>query len=193
MPDLTAFVAKVDRSDLSQDSKTLLRLFVDFFKEFAEEYNEKISGLNDEIVTLRNRVTTLEDKLDDASQYSRLDHIVVSHKVNEDNNGLPVFTQGENSKQIVRDLFNEHLSLEIADSDISIAHRIGKVKKDPKTKKPLEDRRSIIVRLCRKELIGTIFSHCKEAEPPFFVNESLTPVRGKICYILRKLKKKAPH
>ena len=189
MPDIERFLGKVDRSGISEDSKALLRLFVDFFKEMCTENEEKVQGLNNEITALRQRVQSLEDKVDDASQYSRLDHIVVSPKNNE---GLPVYKKEENSKKIVQDLFREHLSLEVADSDISIAHRIGRVKTDPKTKKPLEDRRSIIVRLCRKELIGPIFSHCKEKEPPFLVNEPLTPIRGKICYILRRIKKKLP-
>ena len=82
------------------------------------------------------------------------------------------------------------MSLELTDNDISSAHRIGKVKIDPRTKKPAEDRRRFLVRLSRKDLISNIFFHCKESNPPFFVNESLTPTRGKICYILRKLKKK---
>ena len=189
MPDIERFVGKIDRSGLSNDSKTMLRLFVDFFKEMCAENEEKVQGLNNEITALRQRVQSLENKVDDASQYSRLDHIVVSPKNNQ---GLPVYSNNENSKKIVQDLFKQHLSLVVADNDISIAHRIGKVKTDPKTKKPLEDRRSIIVRLCRKELIGTIFSHCKQKEPPFYVNESLTPLRGKICYILRRIKKQLP-
>ena len=40
--------------------------------------------------------------------------------------------------------------------------------------------------------MGTIFSHCKESMPPFYVDESLTPLRSKICYSLRVLKKKYP-
>lgn len=163
-----------------------MKLFADFFEEFHATNNEIVEKLSDEVSTLRDRVQKLEDKLDDAAQYSRLDHVVISPK---DNGGVPIYNRDENSKSIVRNLFREHLSLELAENDISIAHRIGKVKMDPRTNRPMEDRRSIIVRLCRKELIGTIFAHCKNTTAPFYVNESLTPTRGKICFILRKLKK----
>lgn len=181
------FIAKIDHADLSEDSRTMMKLFVSFFNEFHAEKNVKIQELNDEVKSLRERVQNLEHKIDDQSQNSILDHVVISPK---DNGGLPVFTKDENPKQIVRKLFKDHLSLELTDNDISSAHRIGKVKVDPRTKKPAEDRRRILVRLGRNDLIPNIFSHCKESNPPFFVNESLTPTRGKICYILRKLKKK---
>ena len=125
MIDITKFFSKIDRSDLSEDSKTMMKLFVDFFKEFHAVNDEKIQEMNDEVASLRERVQKLEHKLDDQSQYSRLDHVVISPK---DNDGIPVYRKEENSKQIVRNLFKVHLSHELAENDITIAHRIGKVK-----------------------------------------------------------------
>ena len=45
------------------------------------ENEEKVQGLNNEITARRQRVQNLENKVDDASQYSRLDHIVVSQRI----------------------------------------------------------------------------------------------------------------
>ena len=187
MPDINAFITKIDQAGLSEDSKKMMKLFVTFFNEFHTNNDDKIQELNDEVKSLRERVEKLEHKVEDQSQNNILDQLVISPK---DNGGLPVVTKDENPKQIVRKLFQDHLSLELTENDISSAHRIGKIKVDPVTKKPAVDRRRILVRLGRKDLIPDIFTHCKESDAPFFVNESLTPTRGKICYILRKLKKK---
>ena len=107
-------------------------------------------------------------------------------------NTVPIFDKSENTKSIVRQLIKDHLKLDLAETDISIAHRLGPSKGKNKPAKHQEDRRSIIFRLCRKDLVGAIFSHCKKSPPPFFINESLTPLRNKICYSLRALKKSHP-
>ena len=94
-------------------------------------------------------------------------------------------------KKIVLDLFKDHLKLQLADTDISIAHRLPPPRKASESAQSAHDRRNIIIRFCRKDLIGTIFKHCKQMTPPFYVNESLTPLRSNICYALRTLKKKS--
>ena len=70
-------------------------------------------------------------------------------------------------------------------ADISIAHRIGR-------KPNGRDRRHIIFKLCRRDLVGDIFEACKATKPPFYINTSLTPLRNKILYGLRLLKRKFP-
>ena len=193
MPNLEVFIGKIDRSDMSAEGKALMHLFVDFFRESVNEKNEEIAKLKSEITSLHNRLQSVEDKADESNQYSRLDTLIISPK--KDSNGkfvqntVPILDKSENSKNIVRQLLKDHLKLDISDSDISIAHRLAPPRKN---EHPNEDRRNIIFRLCRKDLVGTIFSHCKNMSPPFYVNESLTPLRSKICYSLRKLKRKYP-
>ena len=53
------------------------------------------------------------------------------------------------------------------------------------------DSRNIIVKLCRRDLKGDILNACRQIKPKdIYINESLTPTRSKIMYILRTAKKK---
>ena len=58
------------------------------------------------------------------------------------------------------------------------------------------DKRNSIFKLCRRDLTAEIFPACKQfmsqTSQPFFINQSLTPLRSKIFYGLRQLKKKFP-
>ena len=195
MPNLEVFIGKIDRSDLSVEGKSLMRLFVDFFKESVNEKEEEIAKLKSQVSILEGRLQKVEDKADETNQYSRLDTLIISPRMGAngqfDANTVPIIDKAENTKNIVRQLLKQHLKLDIADSDISIAHRLAPPLKG-KNHNPREDRRNIIFRLCRKDLVGTIFQHCKNLSPPFYINESLTPLRSKICYSLRQLKKKYP-
>ena len=70
-------------------------------------------------------------------------------------------------------------------ADISIAHRTGR-------KPNRKDKRHIIFKLCRHDLVGDNFEACKATRPPFYINTSLTPLRNKILDGLRLLKRKFP-
>ena len=191
MPAFANFLTKVnDSSTLSPETKELMCLMFEALRECSAEKDELIGELKTEVASLQNRVERLESKLDEAGQYSRLDTITISPK--KDVNGaflpgtVPNFDQPKNTKNIVLQLFKDHLRLNLTDQDISISHRLQR----PRSPTADHDRRNIIVRFCRKDLIGTIFRACKEMTPPFYINESLTPVRRTICYALRTLKKK---
>ena len=194
MPNLDVFLGKVDRSKLSADNKAMWELFVTFYKEINAEKDKEIAELKGEVKSLQDRLQAIEDKQDVAGQYSRLDTLTISPK--KDSEGvfladtIPNFDKAENCKTIVRELFKDHLNLELAETDISICHRLQPPRKAKGDSQPPHDRRNIIIRFCRKDLISTIFKHCKQMSPPFYVNESLTPVRNSICYALRTLKKK---
>ena len=72
--------------------------------------------------------------------------------------------------------------------DISSAHRIG-----AKPRRQGPDTRKIMFKLVRRDLKRDILGACRSAKPDFFVNESLTPTRDKIYFILRKAAKKYPN
>ena len=192
MPDLRVLIGKIERSDLSAELKTMMSLVVDFFQQCTVEKEQELSDLQLECVNLRKRVETLENKQDESNQYSRQDTLTISPKKDRDGQFLsetvPTFQRSENTKDIVRQMFKDHLKLELNDTDISIAHRLQPPRSS--SSEPVHDRRNIIVRFCRKDLISTIFKHCKEVSLPFYINESLTPVRNSICYALRELKRK---
>ena len=156
------------------------------------EFSETISHMEGKIQSLeqmhkrscethRAEVQSLRSDIDGNEQYERKDTLIISGP------DLPVASQTENSKIIVKNLLSE-AGVTVNLNDISIAHRIGRKPIDPQ----VQDKRGLIFKLCRRDLVQTIFNACKRTKPSFFVNCSLTPTRNKIFYVLRQLKKKFP-
>ena len=194
MPNVENFIKKIHESRMSTESKALWKMFIEFFTECKNEYEVENARLREEVADLRAGMQKMVDREDTSNQYSRLDCITISPK--KDNSGsflqntIPNYENSENTKSLVIQLFKDHLNLNLTNNDISIAHRLQPPKKSRNGSETAHNRRSIVVRFCRKDLVATTFSHCKEMSPPFFVNESLTPTRRKICYALRSLKRK---
>ena len=78
-------------------------------------------------------------------------------------------------------------TLVIKSDDISTAHRLGR-----KPDGSRQDKRSIIFKLCRRDLKREIIQACRSQKPNFYINEYLTPTRGTIMYVLRKAKQMDP-
>ena len=56
-----------------------------------------------------------------------------------------------------------------------------------------EDKRNIMFKLCDRDVKQNILKSCKVVKPKkFYINESLTPLRNTILYVMRKAKKKHP-
>ena len=140
-----------------------------------------IDKLKLELNTVRTRTAKLEEKLEDSEAYERRDTIVLS------GNGLPEYSRGEISCNVVRKLLADKLHLQTSIADISTAHRLGK---PPQNQSP--DKRNIIVKLCRRDLKSDIFNACRQLKPDIYINESLSPLRSTILYVLRQLKRRVP-
>ena len=166
-------------------------------RALQEEVNEikattdlQISLLGDQVSSFRAKFKSQEDahslniealkgKLDSNEQYERRDALILSGPA------VPEVSEREDCKHIVRGLLRDETRLNIDAADISIAHRVGR--------KPTgRDKRQIIFKLCRRDLVGEIFQACKRTRPPFYINTSLTPLRNKILYGLRQLKRRYP-
>ena len=171
---------KIEKSKLSTETKEILTLLMTFFSNMSKSKDNEVSVLQERVIKLEEKVGKLESNLDEASQYERKDTLVLSGA------SVPVAVQGENCKTIIRNLFREHLQLNLNETDVSTAHRIGR--KQPGS----VDKRNIIMKLCRRDLVRDIYAACKNMKPPFFINDSLTPLRSKISFVLRQLKKKFP-
>ena len=171
----------VDTSGLSAESKKVVSCIIKGLTGYFEDLmNRREEKFNCEIELLGKRIGYLEDKLDAQENYSRRDTLVVS-------GNIPEFSVGENPSQIVQNLICTKLDVNVGNEDISVAHRLGK--------KPLEgvDRRSIIFKLCRREMKSNILKACRSKKPPFYINESLSPIRGSIMYVLRKARLDYPN
>ena len=144
-----------------------------------QDKTAQIEALTNEVTCLKKKINKLEEKTDDAEAYERKDVLVFSGE------GIPSVEIGENCTALVCDLTEKQLKLKINNSDISTSHRVGR-----KPANQSIDRRNIIVKLCRRDLKNDILSACRNIKPNFYVNESLTPVRSSILYVLRQARRK---
>ena len=167
---------KIDRLELE------LKRFREDVVEMLAEKDAEIKLLKEEIVFLRKGVSAVEERCDEAEAYERRDTIIVSGPE------MPIARDGENSAQVVCDVIKNKIGVVVRSSDISVAHRHGR-----KTQSQREDRRGIMVKLCRRETKHDLLRACKSVKPPnLFINDSLTPIRNSILYGLRQAKKKHP-
>ena len=152
------------------------------FMETLHSKTREVDQLRGEVDMLKKKLSILEDNLDGAEAYERRDSIIVS-------GGIPAEVSGENCVEIVRQIAKEKLKLEIATSDISTAHRIGKRPQAPHLK------RNFIVKLCRRDIKSELISASKKQDKSgnrIYINESLTPQRNSIYHTLRRIKKEHP-
>ena len=195
MDDLTA-LTKIKPS--SADGKAILPALLNIFQVFQDKFasmfedlredmskiistqDAKIAELKDEVVQLNNKITKLEDKLDDNDNYERRDTLVFS------GNSLPQVHESEVCSELIPKLVKDTLHVNISPADISTAHRLITRKNT--------DKRDIIVKFCRRNCKVDILKACRTVKPPnFFANEHLTPQRQTIAYVLRKCKRQFPH
>ena len=168
---------KIHLSKLSAESRELYSCITAYFESLVKEKDQKIGKLEREVLELRERVQISDNELDDNAAYLRRETLVMS-------SGVPPAATGENCKAIIIELLKQQVKLNIGPADISVAHRVRtKVRQG-------SDRRSIIFKLCRRELKYDILSACRQQIPNYYVNESLTPTRNKVLYVLRQTKKK---
>ena len=104
---------------------------------------------------------SLRSDIEVNEQYERRDTLIITDL------DLPVASQNENSKVIVKYLLNE-VGVTVDLNDISIAHRTGR----KPTNAPAEDMRGIIFKLSRKDLVQVIFNAC--ADKTVFLSKLLS-------------------
>ena len=101
---------------------------------------------------------------------------------------LPVYTTGENSRQVAADTLKIKLRCQVKCEDMVAAHRIGK-----KPDSQAADRRSILIRLRDRGLKNDLLHTARKSKPAgLFLNDNLTPSRSTILFALRKAKKLCP-
>lgn len=152
----------------------------DYFSQIIETKDKEIADLRSTVDNLRERITQLENDVDDAAAYERRDTLIFS-------GDIPAVTPGENTNEVVREVLRNKLKLNLQDSDLSSCHRLGR-----RSTRQGPDRRNIIVKLCRRDIKADILAACRANKPNFYVNESVTPKRGKILFALRRAKKAFP-
>lgn len=172
--------ARIEALEHEIDNK--IEQVVDTFQHLLQEKHSKIEELEQQVVTLENKVDGLEEKLEDTESYERRDTVVIS------GSAIPQAIDDEDSVTVATTLIKEKIGIVLNPTEVSIAHRMGK-KPDTQT----QDKRSIIMKLCRREMKQELLKACKTVKPKdIFVNESLTRIRSTVLYGLRQAKKKYP-
>ena len=178
-------------NSLSPENRQLYELIKEELNEFKAEMRQLIAGntsqiqkLNGEVETLKGEVNKLKGLIDDADSYERRDTVIFSGPK------IPSSTNGENCIEIVRQLVKTELKVEISASEISTAHRLGR-----KSTAQTEDKRNIVVKLCRRDLKRDLLVASKKQAKPssIYINESLTPIRKTILYALRQMRRNHPN
>ena len=193
----------LDLNLTSKDSKVLIpalitflqnfeRKFENMFAEMREDFkskmNEKdlkVESLESEVKFLKEKVTQIERLADDADAYERRDTIIFSGPA------IPEVSNRENCTTLLQDIIRKKLNFNLAATDINTVHRLG-----PKPNSQAPDKRSIILKLCRRDLKRDIIAASKRQNPQetakLYANESLTQPRRKVFNTLRFIRRQHP-
>ena len=172
----------IDVSSLSQENKKLVQVLLKGMNTLVEKQIAIIKLENEKnIQSLNNQIVTLEEKLDDLDNYGRRNTIIISGK------DVPRAVTDENCVNTAVECIRNRLGVEISLNDIDVAHRLGR------PQAASEDRRSMIVKLTRRENKQKIFTACRLRKPTnLFFSESVSKTRSTIMYVLRKARKDYP-
>ena len=168
----------LDLSGLSSEGSKIVSLIIGYFEKVlkSQELNHE-----KEITALTKRIEALEDKNDALENYTRRESLVISADSS-------IIRPNQNSIQTVCDLVSSELNVPLNTSDISVAHPLP----DTKPKNGSQPKKRIIFKLVRRDLKPVIFKACAEKKPPFSINESISPTRSTIMYVLRKAREDFP-
>ena len=171
---MSAEIEKIVKA-VNEKIESLRNVFMDLIKKKDEE----IGDLKSRVSTLEKQVESLRENLDDSEAYERRDTLIIS------GSSIPAVRTGENTTNICSEILKDKLRVTVHPNDISTSHRIGR-----KPVAQIPDKRSIILKLCRRDVKYSLLQACKQQKPEnLFLNESLTPIRSKIMFALRKMKR----
>jgi regulator of replication initiation timing len=150
-----------------------------------KEFEKSFEALKQENASLRTKVKSLEQQLDDADQYSRINCLEI--------NGIPE-TKNEDVTEIIKTIGNT-LGVTVSAEDIDACHRLGLKQEGRK--------RGIIVKFVRRHVKEEVLRKRKikrnlntsdigmSSGPAeiVYINESLSPARRKVLNAARAFKK----
>ena len=121
-------------------------------KDKLKAKDEQIDSLKSDIVNLKkdaelrnNRIEKLQNALDDEDAYVRRETIIFQ------GTAIPPAVNGEICNNVIREVIKDKLKIQLQPSDISVAHRAGKISVSQGP-----DHRGIQVRFCRRDIKRTI-------------------------------------
>ena len=190
----------LDPSQLSPDGKILLASMQSYFQsefsKFKDEISQRFEANQREITTLKQRVASLESQLskvndntDWADQYERKDMVILSGRAVQDSNVSDV-------NPLIQNLLKTHLKIDINPTDINTAHYLAPLRRNSADggSPAGPPKRNIVVKFVRRDIKKLVIKASREnrRNAAVYANESLTPVRRKIFYALRSMRKSEP-
>ena len=170
---------KVSVGELQASFKAETEALKQAFDVKINEQAIKITDLQATVDLLSVKLSKIEKKCEDEDAYKRRDVVVISGAK------IPLVSPHENCTEIAISQLKSELNVDLSHGDISTAHRLGKVKPN------VEDRRNIVIKLCRRDDKRKVMDASRRVKPVnFYVSEHLTPMRNTIMYALRMMKKK---
>ena len=181
------------KNNLTEEMQIVISCIQDEFSKMREEVNKfsllfgakvkEVDDLKCQVKELNEKVTKLEDLIDENDQYERRDCLILSGPA------LPESRIGENCISIVQEVIRKNCSLNISPTDISTAHRLGR-----KPLSQLPDKRSVIIKFCRRDSKDEVYRSSKGQNRPkqLYINECLSPMRQKLYKTLRHMRKDHP-
>ena len=162
--------------------ETMLSDMQNKFVKVCEERDVKIERMDKQIISMKKQISVLESKIDDNDQHERRDTVIISGKA------VPPAKRDENCSEVTCKLVKDQLNVILSPMDISVSHRLGEKKN---TQGP--DHRDIIVKFCRRNTKMELLAAARTIKSPnLYVNESLTPLRQTIAFVLRKAGREFP-
>lgn len=165
-----------DIDNISPEGKQIVSCIVKAMQIMNNQKDEKITRLQGHITQLENKVSQLENQIDDINQYERRDTIIIG------GHALPQENSNESSAEVAIRSIKDNLHINITQSDINVAHRLGS-RKSQNTKRP------IIVKLFSREKKTEIMQACITVKPDLHINESLTHKRRSLFKIIWDIRK----
>ena len=190
LPDLNSFVKEHVSEEVKKVIEYMQAEFVKVRAQLTEDFSlmfgaklKEVEELKNQVQFLTEKVSKLEDLVDEADQYERRDCLILSGPA------VPAASSGENCASIVQDTIKNCCNIVISPTDINTAHRLGK---KPISQGP--DRRSLIVKFCRRDIKQDIYRSSRTQSRPkqLYINESLSPMRQKLYKSLRQMRKNHP-
>ena len=169
---------EMDTTGLSSENRTLAQCIVRSVLRATEKLFEQERRRHEaEVEGLKTQIRDLMEEKDDLEQYGRRNTIVISGPA------VPIAPSHEDTYDTSLKLINEKTGVQTRREDIDVCHRLGKARSGA------PDRRAIIIKFVRREHKHKILQACRIKKPTnLSFNESLTSVRSKILYVVRKLK-----
>ena len=148
-------------SPLKESGTTLIRKVEERIAAVMEEFEKRLAAkdsrittMKEEIATLRKKVLDLEEKIDDNEAYERRGTVIFS------GTDIPTAQEAEVTVKVMTTLVKDKIGIVMKKDDISVAHRLG-----PKRNTQGLDKRSIVVKLCRRDTKLDLMKACKDVKP----------------------------